>query len=231
MSNLTLPEILKQNAAFFGPVVPANLNASNVCRLDFSAQNPLLTKQDLKDTAAFEMLVQQLLADKNATIGIGGYLENRVIYRRSAHFIDMEDKRSVHLGVDIWMEAYTPVLAPLDGNIHSFQDNNNFGDYGPTIILKHELAGVTFYTLYGHLTRSSLKDIFIGKEIKKGESFTQIGTFPENGDWPPHLHFQVITNMLGMAGDFPGVCTKKQQERFSKICLNPNLILNCRYLD
>lgn len=230
MSEVTLTALLKQHSAAIGPVLPVDLNAANVCRLDFSAQNPVVLTADLGDTAGFDGLVQQLLAAQQASIGVGGYLENRVIYRRSTHFDQAAEKRTVHLGVDIWLPALTPVLAPLPGRVHSFRDNTGFGDYGPTVILAHELAGFTFYTLYGHLTRHSLEYFTINQAIEKGDSFTQVGPYPENGDWPPHLHFQIITNMLGQHGDFPGVCTQSQQNVFAGICPDPNLVLQCRYL-
>ena len=223
--------LLKKYAAAISPVVPVDLNSPTVCRLDFTAHNALLLDKDLRNTAAFDQLVNDLLAQQKATVGIGGYQENRVIYNRSTHFNEQEDKRSVHLGVDIWMPAGTLISAPLDARVHSFRDNAHFGDYGPTIILKHELKGNTFYTLYGHLTRTSLPALWVGKPIAKGETFAQIGPFPENGDWPPHLHLQVMTDMLGQAGDFPGVCTPGQQEYYAQICLNPNLLLQSIYLD
>jgi murein DD-endopeptidase MepM/ murein hydrolase activator NlpD len=222
---------LQKHALQIGPVVPINLNSSGVCRLDFTAANPSLYGKDLRDTASFAQLVNGLLAAQQATVGLGGYLENRTIYGRSNHFTSQEESRSIHLGVDIWMEAFTPVTAPLNGRVHSFQDNANFGDYGPTIILEHQLEDQTFYTLYGHLTRTSLSSLFVGKEVSQDDTLAQIGSFPENGDWPPHLHFQVMTDMLGMAGDFPGVCTVAQRDYFAQICLNPNLILQSTFLN
>jgi len=227
----SLASLLTKYAADIKPVVPIDLNGNQVCRLDFTSTNPVFQNKDLRDTTAFNDLVNALLANQKASVGVGGYLENRAIYGRSNHFNAQEEKRSVHLGVDIWMEAFTPVYSPLDARVHSFQDNANFGDYGPTIILEHELEGHTFYTLYGHLTRTSLTPLWIGKSITKGEFITQIGPFPENGDWPPHLHFQVITDLQGRTGDFPGVCTNQQKELFAQICINPNLILQSTYLD
>ena len=231
MTTSPIVTLLEQYAADISPVVPVDLNSNEVCRLDFTAHNALLMHEDLRDTETFNKLVNKMLTNQKATVGVGGYLENRVIYNRSAHFNSQEAKRSVHLGVDIWMEAFTPVLAPLDGRVHSFRDNANFGDYGPTIILEHELDGQTFYTLYGHLTRTSLLSLRVGKLILKGETFAQIGSFPENGDWPPHLHFQVMTDMQGLAGDFPGVCSTEQEDFYTQICLNPNLLLQSRFLD
>ena len=230
MPDVSLVAILQAHAAAIGPVLPLDLNAATVCRLDLTAGNPAFAKADLRDTAAFDALVQQSLQQQGAAIGLGGYLEDRIIYRRSAHF-GAAEKRSVHLGIDIWLPAFTPVLAPLGARIHSFQDNDHFGDYGPTIILEHQLAGHTCYTLYGHLSRSSLAGLKPGQAIAPGEAFAQVGPYPENGDWPPHLHLQLITDLLGLQGDFPGVCSPQQQEKFARICLDPNLILKSKVLE
>lgn len=231
MSATPIDQLLIKEAAAIGPVLPVDLSGPQVTHLDFSATNLLLQDADLENTAGFQKLIEKLLEHQNAIIGIGGYLENRVIYRRSALFSEPSEKRTIHLGVDVWLGAFTPVLAPLPGRVHSFRDNNNFGDYGPAIVLEHELAGQVFYTLYGHLTRSCLLPLQVGQEIKKGEAFAAVGPFPENGDWPPHLHFQVITDMLGLIGDFPGVCAPSQLAYFLQICPNPNLMLKCKYLN
>ncbi|TAE35006.1 MAG: peptidase M23 [Cytophagales bacterium] len=205
--------------------------------LDFSATNPDLDPNrqpplDLTNTATFTDYVFGKLREVGADVGIGGYNEHRVIYRRSEHFNQTEAQpREIHLGVDLWAEAGTPVYAPMDGVVHSFQDNNNFGDYGPTIILQHEVDGKPLSSLYGHLTRTSLEGLFEGKAIKKGEPIAQIGPFPENGDWPPHLHFQLMTDMLGKRGDFPGVCSLHDRAFYLSICPDPESILNCDSCD
>ncbi|RAU81640.1 peptidoglycan DD-metalloendopeptidase family protein [Pontibacter arcticus] len=214
----------------FAPVLATDLNADAVCLLDFTAANELLQQTDLRDTAIFNDTVNQLLQAQNATVGVGGYLENRFIYSRSAHFDVAAESRDLHLGVDVWIEASTPVFTPLDAKVHSFQDNANFGDYGPTIILEHELEGTTFYTLYGHLSRTSLAGLEVGKHFAKGDKIAEVGPYPENGDWPPHLHFQVISSMDEKYGDYPGVATLAEKEKYKVLCPNPNLILNCRHL-
>lgn len=129
------------------------------------------------------------------------------------------------MGVDIWAQAWTPVFAPLDGLIHSFQNNAGFGNYGPTIILEHELDGQKLFSLYGHLALEDLKDLQVGQSISKGQKFCHLGPFPENGDWPPHLHFQLMWDMMGMFGDFPGVCSHREVDKFRKICPDPNLLI------
>ena len=199
--------------------------------LDFSATNPDLAPDrqsalDLTDTAHFTDYVFDKLWDAGARIGIGGYNEHRVIYRRSSHFNPTtKAPREIHLGIDFWADAGTPVFAPLDGVVHSFRDNANFGDYGPTIILEHDAPTGKLYSLYGHLTRASLLDLYEGKEFRAGTQLAEIGPYPENGDWPPHLHFQLMTDMRGLKGDFPGVCSLADRAKFLAICPDPNALL------
>ena len=209
-----------------GPVLPVSLRGPAVAQLDFSAANPLLAGADLRDTADFGALVETLLARQNARIGIGGYLEERVIYRRSPELFGAGEARTLHLGVDVWLPAGTPVLAPLPARVHSLADNAGFGNYGPTVILAHELEGITFYSLYGHLARREWAALRAGQQLTQGEAFATIGPPPENGDWPPHLHFQLITNMQGRRGDFPGVARASEREQWAALCPDPTLLLN-----
>jgi peptidoglycan LD-endopeptidase LytH len=227
-----LSALLRRHAADFGPVLPVDLNAADVTRLDFSAQNPRLRDADLRDTVTFDQLVQALLAAAGARVGVGGYLENRVIYRRSPGlFGDTAlPARSLHLGVDVWLPAGTPVLAPLAATIHSVADNDNFGDYGPTVILQHELEGTTFYSLYGHLGRAETAPLRAGQRLAQGQAFATVGPWPENGDWPPHLHFQLMADLQGRVGDFPGVALPAEQDYWAKLCPDPNLVLQSRWL-
>ncbi|WP_324677315.1 peptidoglycan DD-metalloendopeptidase family protein [Hymenobacter sp. GOD-10R] len=227
-----LSTLLQQHQAAFGPVLPVDLNGADVCRLDFSATNPSLATADLRDSTSFEQVVQAMLTAQNARIGVGGYLENRIIYRRSPGLFGDPalPARSLHLGVDVWLPAETLVLAPLAATVHSLADNASFGDYGPTVILQHELEGTTFYTLYGHLGRREYDNLRKGQKLEKGAAFATVGPYPENGDWPPHLHFQVMADMQGRSGDFPGVALPSEQKQWAALCPDPNLILQSRWL-
>ena len=206
--------------------MPKVLNIDSFVRLDFTAANADLATVNLVDTAGFSAYVFNKIHEAGAKMGVGGYMENRVIYRRSSHFMkDGEVPRNIHLGVDLWAAAGTPVYAPLDGIVHSFKNNAGFGDYGPTIILEHVYEGKPLYTLFGHLSLESLDGLYEGKSIKAGEKIAESGDYPINGDWPPHLHFQVMTDMLGMRGDFPGVCAEEDKAKYAAICLNPDFLL------
>jgi peptidoglycan LD-endopeptidase LytH len=211
----------------FAHILSFPLNKQNTVVLDLSRNNPALSSIDLKNTSHFaHYLFDEVLQGK---IGIGGFMEDRMVYTRSAHY-GGEEPRSIHLGVDIWAQAGTEIFAPLPGKIHSFADNQGFGNYGPTIILEHLLNELTFYTLYGHLAKKDLINLQDGQWIEKGEKIGEIGNFPENGDWPPHLHFQVMNDMLSYRGDFPGVAALSTLQLFSEICINPNCIFNLEML-
>lgn len=197
-----------------------DLFTTNLKWLDFTIANENIQKVDLTNTDDFSKYVFNQIP--KGKIGIGGWLEDRIVYSRSEHFQSSVDARTIHLGLDFWVSAGTSVQAPKDGRVHSFANNDNFGDYGPTIVLEHDLSnGNKLYSLYGHLSLDSLENLDKGQEVKKGQNFCTVGSFPENGDWPPHLHFQVMNSMEGKEGDFPGVCSKTDLSYFKTICLNP----------
>ncbi len=200
------------------------LTAENTLKLDFTEENQELKSVDLSNTEIFNRYVFDQVSTKK--YGIGGYLEKRAIYRRSEVFATAaSDFRNIHLGIDIWTEVGAPIYVPMNGKVHSFQDNSGFGNYGPTIILEHELAGKKLYSLYGHLFLSDLSNLEIGNEFKAGELLCRVGPFPENGDWPPHLHFQLIWDLGGNWGDYPGVAAEKDLVFYSENCPDPNLVI------
>jgi 4-aminobutyrate aminotransferase-like enzyme len=65
----------------------------------------------------------------------------------------------------------------------------------------------------------------VGKEIRKGSRIGSIGDITVNGGWPPHLHFQVITDLLGLEGDFPGVAPPSLRSVWLSLCPDPGLLL------
>ena len=110
--------------------------------------------------------------------------------------------------------------------VYSFSFNNRLGDYGPTIIIKHNNLSEEYYTLYGHLSLDSLEGLEIGKRIMKGDIIAKMGDSTENGGYAPHLHFQLIKDIKNYKGDFPGVCSSAQLEEYRAICPNPLSYLN-----
>jgi murein DD-endopeptidase MepM/ murein hydrolase activator NlpD len=207
----------------FHPIMGETLNDSNTILMDMSEKNPDLKKIDLLDTIVFEEYINKLLKQSSKRFGIGGYLEQRNIYQRSTVFKENSDSkfRNIHLGIDIWSYTNSQVYCPFDGVVHSFQDNKGFGNYGPTIILEHFWQGETIYSLYGHLSTKDLKSLSVGQPILKGENIGHLGSSIENGNWPPHLHFQMIRNLENKQGDYPGVCSSSEKEKYKENCPNP----------
>lgn len=206
-------------------VVDFDAAADSLFTLDLTLANTSLTPEIVADTATFSHWVNRQLAQHKARYGIGGYLELRTIYDSRPHFTVEAEPRRLHLGIDIWADAGTPVYAPLYGEIHSFKDNDNYGDYGPAIILKHQINNLTFYSLYGHLSRKNLVGLSVGQPIKSGQQIANFGDIQENGNWPPHLHLQLMLDMEGNSGDYPGTCRNSKKEKYLQNVPNPALIL------
>ncbi len=207
-------------------VIDSSIEYSDYIHLDLSISNKNLDDFDLSNAAMFKDFIENYLNKNNKKIAFGGYNEIRNIYKRSTVFKnDINDERNIHIGLDLWINAGTNVLAAIEGKIHSFQNNKNLGDYGPTIILEHEIDNTKFYTLYGHLSEESLNDLYVGKTFSKSEKLATLGNFPINGDYAPHLHFQIIKNIGDFLGDYPGVCNIKDLDFYLENCPNPNLLL------
>jgi murein DD-endopeptidase MepM/ murein hydrolase activator NlpD len=218
--------LLKKYQSTFHIIVPFDAQKDKLLRLDLTSNNKTLTEDIFSDTEKFASYINLKLQNANAKYGIGGYTENRTVYSRSIHFGNNEQEpRRLHLGTDIWGNAGTIVYAPLGGMVHSFAFNNNFGDYGATIILLHQLDGIAFYTLYGHVSWKDIAVLNEGQYINHGQELAHFGLPNENGQWPPHLHFQVIVDMEFKKGDYPGVCKLSQKEKYLRNCPDPDLIL------
>ncbi|HXB93592.1 MAG TPA: peptidoglycan DD-metalloendopeptidase family protein [Puia sp.] len=224
MSPLT--DILRRHRADYHSVVPFEAARDRLYVFDFTEHNTGLSPDDVADTERFAVWINRTLQQHKARYGFGGYGEHRTLYARSKHFDQGGEPRRLHLGIDIWGPAGTRVMAPLDGIVHSFAFNNNDSDYGATLILTHHLEGIGFHTLFGHLSLNSLKNLYEGRQVSKGEVIAEFGMRFENGNWPPHLHFQCIADMQGRKGDYPGVCRFSERSQWLDNCPDPDLILH-----
>jgi 4-aminobutyrate aminotransferase-like enzyme/Ser/Thr protein kinase RdoA (MazF antagonist) len=227
----TLLDWLRNNKGRIGRVVEPDLQGSDAILLDLSVGSPALGNiAELTDTQKFTELLFGRMRAANAKVGIGRYNEARFVYTGDAFRADSNDSpewRSIHIGIDLFLTPGSPVFAPLDGTVQSFANNARRYDYGPTIILQHELPDAlgSFFTLYGHLSLDSLEGLHPGMPVQKGAQIAKVGDYPANGDWPPHLHFQIIADMLGKYGDFPGVASPSARDIWQSISPDPNIIL------
>jgi len=166
--------------------------------------------------------IKKLIESENGAITFGGYKERRALYDDYALF---GGNRNWHLGIDIWAEAGTLVMAALDGKVHSFAYNAGAGNYGPTVILEHRSENEKFYTLYGHLDVASIENLEIEEIFTAGQALGRLGDETVNGGYVPHLHFQVIRDIEGYFGDYPGVCAEDELKHYLANCPDPNLLL------
>lgn len=205
------------------PMLPTPILRASAHRFDFSARNISVEQVDMTKHGALQAYIGATLAAHKKTWGWGGYSEERSWYI-SPLFTAAGEPRTVHLGIDVWLLADTPIYAPIKGVVHSFQNNQNFLDYGPTIIIEHKISGTHFFTLYGHLSVDSLQHLTAGSAIPAGGEVGRVGEEFENGSWAPHLHFQIIGDMLGKSGDFPGVAKRSEKDFYLALCPNPELL-------
>jgi len=223
--HVQLLSYIRLNPGCIGKVIDFDERRNRLYHCNFTAENKDLEVETFLDTHKFASWITEILDANNCRYGIGGYMEHRTIYARSPLFDADDEPRRLHLGVDIWGEAGAPVYSPLNGKIHSFNDNNNFGDYGPTIILEHDLNGLKLFSLYGHLSRHSLGGLEAGQPVKFNQRIGQLGIDDENGHWPPHLHFQLMFDMEGYYGDYPGVCRFSEKDKYQQNIADPQLLL------
>jgi 4-aminobutyrate aminotransferase-like enzyme/Ser/Thr protein kinase RdoA (MazF antagonist) len=219
----------------FASILDFDLRAGPIQVLDLSISSSLLDSDPTKNEEAYlTPRIEAIIKESGAQVGIGRYDEARYFYTSPAFATGAvtDEYRTIHLGIDLFASAGTPVYAPLAGKVVAFNDNNAPQDYGPAVVLEHKgKKHPTFYTLYGHLSRESLTGIQLGQRIEKGERLAAIRAVDANntpfggGGWTPHLHFQIITDLLELGNNFPGVVRPSKRKVWLSLCPDPNLIL------
>jgi len=205
------------------------LGLSSVHTIDMSVSSTWLGHEfEYSDLELSAFKIEQLRRKHPDNLIAGGYQEVRPFYSTDAYKIEGNngpEYRTAHLGVDFWVNANTAIHTLFDAKVYSVFNNDNNKDYGSTIILEHKTSsGIPFWTLYGHLSSTSLSTVSEGQELKKGDLIGYVGDQHENGNWVPHLHFQIMLDMLGNTVDFPGVSTYNEIDIWSSICPDPNLL-------
>lgn len=184
-------------------------------------------REEAADLELFQYRLERLQREVPDKIIAGGYMEPRALYETDAYGRmgnSGRESRTIHLGIDFWLPAGTPVHALFDGEVVISVNDEGDKEYGGLIILKHQEDDLTFYTLHGHQTVESAQKYRAGDRIMKGDLVGVIGTYPENGNWVPHLHFQLMLSLLDYVDDFPGVAYPGEMELWKSICPDPNLL-------
>ncbi|HTP70537.1 MAG TPA: aminotransferase class III-fold pyridoxal phosphate-dependent enzyme [Dongiaceae bacterium] len=222
---------LHANRNSAAPLIPASLRDGNCIVLDLSVGSTLLGADPANATEArVTPKIRELISQHKVAVAIGRYNEPRSIYSSSLFQPSpnpTDERRTIHLGMDLFVEPGTPVFAPFNATVHALADNAAPLDYGPVVILRHQPQNSPeFFTLYGHLSRESLASLQPGQPIQQSQPFARVGAASENGGWTPHLHFQIILDLLDLGTDFQGVASASQRDLFTSLSPDPNLVLN-----
>ena len=211
------------------------INKKEAHHIDMSVSSKWLGHQEeFNNIDVLQFKIEQLQKEIPTKIIAGGYLEPRALYTSSAYDTvgnSGRESRSIHLGIDYWLPESTPVHAILDGEVVIAVNDAGDKEYGGLIVLKHQVEDFKFYTLYGHNTIDSVLKHKIGDTILKGQKIAELANYPENGNWAPHLHFQVLLSLFDYHVDFPGVAYFKQIDVWKSICPDPNLLFKSEALN
>lgn len=205
---------------------------TQIHHLDLSSNTHFIGgKKEFNDLSFFENKLNLLQKKVPNHIIAGGYLEKRALYTSDIYKrANTSEQRNIHLGIDFWLPQNTPIHALLDGEIVCIANDKSPKGYGGLIILKHQTTHFSFYTLYGHTAINRVFKQQVGNTIKKGTQIAVLGNSKENGNWVPHLHFQILLTLLDFKDDFPGVAFESEIEIWKSICPNPNTLFKIKDL-
>lgn len=208
------------------------IGKTKVYHIDLSKENTnVRTEAEFNNPVFFEGKLAEIQEKNTDTIITGGYLEKRSLYTSDIYNAENSTaKRNIHLGVDFWLAEGTAIHAFLEGEIVCAVHQKSLKGYGGFMILKHKIDNLEFYTLYGHLSKESIKNCTVGNQLKKGDKIGVLGTYNENGSWVPHLHFQVLLSLLDYKDDFPGVALESEIDFWRELCPDPNLLFKLENL-
>lgn len=223
----TLVDWLKEHAGDIGCIVEPDLKMGNVPIFDLSVGSSELGNLLESDGTGQKLYARMQAA--HSPIGIGRYNEARLLHTSIERFVEGNDGPqwpTIHLGLDLFMAAGSPVYAPLAGIVHSLSSNDEAPGYVPTLVLQHTVAHgtLTFYTLYGNLSLDSLDSLYTGMPVEKGAQIAHISDYPSHDGLPSHLHFQLISDMLDRQDSFPAFALPDERDVWLSLSPDPNLI-------
>ncbi|HET8925455.1 MAG TPA: aminotransferase class III-fold pyridoxal phosphate-dependent enzyme [Candidatus Acidoferrum sp.] len=220
---------LKANSNSAASLLETDLRTAPIIAFDLSVGSTFLDADPCgAETSVLSEKILREMKRARVSVGVGRYDEPRMLYTSppfGASSNPADERRTIHMGIDLFVEPGTPIRAPLEGVVHTIANNSTPFDYGPVVILRHETGDdEEFFTLYGHLSKDTLSGLRVGRGVAQGEKFAAVGTASENGGWPPHVHFQIILDLLELGADFPGVAYASQRSIWTGLSPDPNFL-------
>src|SRR5262245_31506883 len=170
-----------------------------------------------------ERLWRAIADQTGVELGIGPWGEERPVYSSDAFqsVFAPGERRSVHLGLDLFAPAGSNVRTPLDATVVDLFETDLPLDYGHAVLLRHEPEEHAFYSLWGHLSAKTVRDRTVGERLNAGDVIGQFGAPHENGNWQPHVHIQLITYRPEHAGDVIGAGEARYRAVWGELFPNP----------
>ena len=169
-----------------------------------------------------QLAIEKMMAENDSTWAISGYPEKRA--ELADYPLDIRENRPWHIGVDISAPKGTKLYAPLDSVVEEVGNETERGNYGGYIVLKHDVDGCVFYTIYGHLNFEKFPQL--GASLRAGDCFGEMGDMSQNGNWFYHVHMQVLTQRGFDEGwSQRGLCSEEQLVTIHELCPNPLFLI------
>jgi 4-aminobutyrate aminotransferase-like enzyme/Ser/Thr protein kinase RdoA (MazF antagonist) len=141
--------------------------------------------------------------------GLGRYGEARLMYSQTN---SAAEPGTVHLGVDVFAPAGTPVRAPFEGVIERIEGNR--------LCLRH---GPGLRVVLGRIQPS----VRAGERVARGQTLGAVAEAATGEPLPAHLHCQLDLRGPGEpAGPpLPALIPPGEREVWLSLCPDPNLVL------
>jgi murein DD-endopeptidase MepM/ murein hydrolase activator NlpD len=94
---------------------------------------------------------------------------------------------TMHRGVDFTPGEGTPIAAVAEGVVTDV--GNPSGELGVYVTIQHEIDGVTYSSVYGHMQLGSMH-LKVGDTVHRGDIVGSVGDTGESTG--PHLHFGIL---------------------------------------
>ncbi|WUI01237.1 aminotransferase class III-fold pyridoxal phosphate-dependent enzyme [Spirillospora sp. NBC_00431] len=185
--------------------------------VDLSASSEIYDGTDPHDHGALRAAAAAEILRRRPGVPVGRYGEPRFLAPSRRRGSGPDEPANVHLGVDLFAGAGTPVRAPLAGRVEAA------GAAGADLVLLHEPSeGVRFRTLYTGLAAAPA----VGDEIAAG---AEIGRIAAGGDGlPPHVRVQVSAVPVDGWTAVPAAVTDSESAMWRGLFPDPTPLLGAQ---
>ena len=134
------------------------------------------------------------------------------------------DRRTVHLGVEVFGVPAAPLLAPLEGVVERVADTEDGAGRGVAVVLRHETpAGTPFFTRCEPLAPGTLGRLAPGARLGSGDP---IGAPLERDGRTVRVRLQLALVLPDAEGAWPIAADPDRMALWGRLCPNPAALLN-----